>query len=166
MKLSLICALDRRRAIGLRGELLFYLPAALRHSKALTTGHTVLMGRRTFQSLPKGALPNRRNVVVSRNPAFTAEGAEVYPTMEAALAACEADELVFVIGGESVYAAALPLAHELCLTFVEASAPEADTYFPAYDEAEWQLVAEECHEPDERNAEAYRFCTFRRKPQP
>ena len=166
MKLSLICALDRRRAIRLRGELLFYLPADLRHFKALTTGHTVLMGRRTFQSLPKGALPNRRNVVVSRNPAFTAEGAEVYPTMEAALAACEADEQVFVIGGESVYAAALPLAHELCLTFVEASAPEADTYFPAYDEAEWQLVAEECHEPDERNAEAYRFCTFRRKPQP
>ena len=91
MKLSLICALAENGAIGLRGGLLYRLPADLKHFKQLTTGHTVLMGRKTFESLPKGALPNRRNVVITRQAGFSAPGIEVFHSLEEALAACASD---------------------------------------------------------------------------
>ena len=101
MTLSLMCALDENRAIGCQGKLLFYLPADLKHFKELTTGHTVLMGRKTFESLPKGALPNRRNVVVTRQDGYAAPNIEVFHSFEEALKACETDEKAFVLGGES-----------------------------------------------------------------
>ena len=99
MTLHIICALAANRAIGNKGQLVYYLPADLRHFKALTTGHTVLMGRKTFESLPKGALPNRRNVVITRQEGYTQPGIEVFHTFEEALKACAADEHVYVIGG-------------------------------------------------------------------
>lgn len=163
MHLSLICALTRNRAIGLRGDLLYHLPADLRHFKALTTGHTVLMGRRTFESLPKGALPNRRNVVISRQAGYSAPGIEVFPSLETALAACAADEEVFVIGGASVYEESLPLADRLCLTLIDDEPAEADTFFPACDLSEWEEVGREEHPADERHAVPFAFVTYRRK---
>ena len=91
-KISIIAAVDRRMAIGFENKLLFWLPNDLKRFKALTTGNTIVMGRKTFESLPKGALPNRRNVVLSSNPAAECPGAEVFPSLETALQSCKEDE--------------------------------------------------------------------------
>lgn len=163
MKLSIICALTEKRAIGLRGNLLFHLPADLRHFKSLTIGHTVIMGRKTFESLPKGALPNRRNIVITKQNDYAAPHIEVFHNLEAALSSCENDEEAFIIGGESVYAAALPQADFLCLTIIHAEPIEADTFFPAFNLADWQLENEEHHEPDEKNRQPYTFANYSRK---
>lgn len=165
MTLHIICALTDNHAIGLRGGLLYHLPADLKHFKALTTGHTILMGRRTFESLPKGALPNRRNVVITRQATFQAPGVEVYHSFEAALKACKTDEEVFAIGGASVYAAALPLADRLCLTHIRTTPDEADTFFPPYDPAQWELEWEEEHPADEKGRPAFTFANYIRKKQ-
>ena len=129
-KISIIAAVDRRMAIGFENKLLFWLPNDLKRFKALTTGNTIVMGRKTFESLPKGALPNRRNVVLSSNPTAECPGAEVFPSLEAALQSCKEDEHVYIIGGASVYQQALPFADELCLTEIDSTAPEADAFFP------------------------------------
>lgn len=163
MTLSIICALTQNHAIGLKGGLLYYLPADLKHFKQLTTGHTILMGRKTFESLPKGALPNRRNLVVTHQHDFTAPGIEVFHSIEEALQACKDDEEVFAIGGESIYEATLPLAQRLCLTHIEATPEEADTFFPPYDKTAWQEEWREHHEPDEKNKLAYDFVNYIRK---
>ena len=158
-----IVAVSQSWGIGKGGDLLFRLPSDLRRFKALTTGHTVLMGRKTFESLPKGALPNRRNVVITRQEGYTQPGIEVFHTFEEALKACATDEHVYVIGGESVYAAALPLADALSLTHIEATPEEADTFFPETDGSLWETVSTEHHEPDERNTVPYNFTEYRRK---
>lgn len=163
MLLSIICALTQNRAIGNKGGLLYYLPADLKHFKSLTTGHTVLMGRKTFESLPKGALPNRRNVVITHQTDYSAPDIEVFHSFEEALRACEKDEEVYVIGGESVYAEALPLANRLCLTHIEATPDEADTFFPPFNANDWTIESSETHTPDERNALPYTFVNYRRK---
>lgn len=160
--IAIICALAANRAIGYQNRLIYHLSADLRRFKALTTGHTIIMGRRTFESLPKGALPNRRNIVLSRRADLVCPGAEVFPSLTAALAACAADEAVYVIGGESVYAEALPLADRLCLTHVAATPAAADAFFPEFDAAGWRLVASESHEADEKNAEPYTFADYER----
>ena len=129
-KISIIAAVDRRMAIGFENKLLFWLPNDLKRFKALTTGNTIVMGRKTFESLPKGALPNRRNVVLSSNPAAECPGAEVFPSLEAALQSCKEDEHVYIIGGASVYQQAIPFADELCLTEIDNTAPEADAFSP------------------------------------
>ena len=161
--LTLIAAVARNGAIGNKNQLLYWLPNDLKRFKALTTGHTIVMGRKTFESLPKGALPNRRNIVLTRNAAFTADNVEVFPSLEAALAACQTDEEVFIIGGASVYAEALPYANRLCLTLVEDTPAEADAFFPAIDETEWQVTADETHPTDERHAHPYRFVDYERR---
>lgn len=102
-RISIIAAVDSRMAIGFQNKLLFRLPNDLKRFKALTTGNTIIMGRKTFESLPKGALPNRRNVVLSSNPAAECPGAEVFTSLEAALESCQAEEKVYIIGGASVY---------------------------------------------------------------
>ncbi len=160
--ITIICALARNRAIGRDNRLLYHLSADLRRFKALTTGHTIIMGRRTFESLPKGALPNRRNIVLSRNAETSCTGAEVYASLEQALDTCR-DEDVYVIGGESVYAAALPLADRLCLTHIEAKPERADAFFPETDMAQWREVSSERHEADEKNAVPYVFADYLRK---
>lgn len=162
--ISIIVAIAANRAIGLRGGLIYRLSADLRRFKSLTTGHTVVMGRRTFESLPKGALPNRRNIVLSRTAGAGAfPGAEAFPSLEAALAACTAEEQVFVIGGASVYAEALPLADRLCLTHLDATPTEADVFFPEYDAGEWLCVSSESHEADEKNEVPYTFADYVRR---
>ena len=108
MLLSLIAAIDRRRAIGYQNKLLFWLPNDLKRFKALTTGHTILMGRKTFESLPKGALPNRRNVVLSSSASLSLPGAEVFHSLEEALASCLPDEHVYIIGGRASTAKHFP----------------------------------------------------------
>ena len=159
--LTIIAAIARNNALGLRGKLLYWLPNDLKRFKALTTGHTIIMGRKTFESLPKGALPNRRNVVLTRG-GQSFPGCDVYPSLEAALASCAAGEDIYIIGGASVYAEALPLADRLCLTHVDDTPAEADAFFPPIG-ADWQVEADERHDPDERHAHAYRFTDYVRK---
>lgn len=138
MTLSLIAAVDQRGAIGYRNHLLFHLAEDLHHFKALTLGHTIIMGRKTYDSLPHGALPQRRNIVLSKQLKHLKD-AECYASIEAALAECQTDDEVFVIGGAEVYHAFLPLAHRLYLTEVNAEAMEADAFFPSFDKEKWLL---------------------------
>lgn len=159
---SIICALAENGAIGNKGDLLYHLRADLQRFKALTTGHTVVMGRRTFESLPKGALPNRRNIVLTRQADYSAPGIEVYSNLDEALACCGADEHVFIIGGASVYAEAMPHAERLYLTHIHATPDEADVYFPEIDSAAWQRVAEEAHDADAQNDKAFTFADYER----
>lgn len=161
--LTIIAALAENRAIGYRNELVYHISADLKRFKALTTGHTLVMGRRTFESLPKGALPHRRNIVLTRHADARFDGAETFPTLEEALRACEGEE-VFVIGGASVYAEALPKADCLELTHVAATPAEADVFFPEINESEWTLTAREDFPADEAKGQPpYAFCTYRRK---
>ena len=161
--LTLIAAVAKNGAIGNKNQLLYWLPNDLKRFKALTSGHTIVMGRKTFESLPKGALPNRRNIVLTRNNSFTADNIEVFPSLEKALATCQADEEVFIIGGASVYAEALPMADRLCLTLVEDTPAEADAFFPTIDETEWQVIADKAQPTDERHAHSYRFVDYKRR---
>ena len=160
--LTLICALAQNRAIGFENKLLYHLRADLQRFKALTTGNTIIMGRKTFESLPKGALPNRRNLVLTHNQDWSAPGVEVFSSLEDALNACEVGEKVFVIGGESVYVEALPLADMLCLTHILDTPNQADAFFPEFNTEEWEKVSEELHEADEQNDKPYAFVDYRR----
>ena len=128
--ISIIVAIAQDRAIGYKGDLIYHLSADLKRFKALTTGHTVLMGRKTFESLPKGALPNRRNIVLTRQQGVSFPGTEVYPSITEALEHCAPDEKVFIIGGAQIYAQALELADELEITLVHDTPAEADTLLP------------------------------------
>ena len=161
--IALIAAIDRRRAIGYQNKLLYWLPNDMKRFKALTTGHTIVMGRRTFESLPKGALPNRRNIVLSTSPSLELPGAEVFRSLEEALAACRADEQVYIIGGASLYRQALPLADCLCLTEIDAEAPQADAFFPPVDAAVWQEKSREPHPADEKHPCPYAFVDYVRR---
>ena len=167
--LTIIAAIAENNAIGLKGKLLYWLPADLRRFKALTTGHTIIMGRKTFESLPKGALPNRRNIVLSRSKQDY-PGAESFPSLTEALAACNlplkeagGSEEVYIIGGASVYAEALPLADRLCLTEVHDTPAEADAFFPAFNRDEWVVAFLEKHEKDEKHDHDYDFIDYVRK---
>ncbi len=161
--LSIICAVADNGAIGRNNQLLYHLRADLQRFKALTTGHTVVMGRRTFESLPKGALPNRRNIVLSRQPDFSAPGVEVFASLEEALRHIVPAEEAFIIGGASVYAEALPLADRLYLTEVHASPADADVFFPDFDAADWQLLSAEKHGADAWNEVPFHFSDYVRR---
>ena len=128
--IHIIVAIDRKGAIGGRGDMLFHLRADLRRFKALTMGHTLIMGRKTFDSLPGGALPGRRNIVVSRNESFSAPGTERAASLAEALAMAGESE-VFIIGGAQIYVLALPLADVLDLTVKDAEGANPDTFFPS-----------------------------------
>lgn len=160
--ITIICALAENNAIGYNNELLYHLRADLQRFKALTTGHTIVMGRRTFESLPKGALPHRRNIVLSRNAHAQYPGAETFTSLDAALKACSADEEVFIIGGESVYAEVLPMADRLCLTHIEGTPEQADAFFPTFDVTQWEITCDEHHDADEKNAVPFRFVDYKR----
>lgn len=159
--ISIIAAVAKNRAIGYQNKLIYWLPNDLKRFKALTTGHTIIMGRNTFLSLPKGALPNRRNIVLSRSTkAF--KGCDVYPSIEEALKHCSAEEDIYIIGGASVYKQALPLADRLCLTEIDDTPAEADTFFPPY-EADWKEESREDHPTDDRHDFPYSFVDYIRK---
>ena len=160
--LSIIVCVARNNAIGYKNDLLYHLRADLRRFKELTTGHTVIMGRRTYESLPKGALPNRRNIVLTRQH-LAFPNTEVYPSLEEALNHCEAEEHVFVMGGSSVYKESLPLATRLYLTLVDDVPAVADTFFPDLCGDEWTEVSHEHHEADEKNDKPFDFITLVRK---
>lgn len=162
MRLSLIVAVARDGAIGKDNQLLWHLSADLKRFKALTTGHTILMGRNTWLSLPNGALPNRRNVVISRT-LVSAEGAEVCASIEDALTLVADEREAFVIGGGEIYSALLPSAQRIYLTEVDATFEGADTYFPTIEWDQWTILHEEYLARDERNQYDTRYIVLERK---
>lgn len=155
MCLSVIVAIDQKNAIGKDNRLLWHLPADLQHFKRITSGHTIIMGRKTYDSIGK-PLPNRRNIIISRNKNLTIAGCDVVGSLDDALSLCREEKEVFIIGGAEIYRQALPLASKLYLTCVEMEA-DADTFFPAIDPDEWQIVSEEKHAADEKNKYSYHF---------
>ncbi len=161
--LSLIVAIDENNAIGINGDMLCHLPNDLRHFKTTTSGHTVIMGKRTLFSLPKYPLPNRRNIVLSSQPDTSIEGVEWVTSIEEAQQAVAAEEEAFIMGGGMVYKQFMPIADKLYITHIHHAFPAADTYFPAINPNEWKLISEERHEADERHAYAYSFCEYIRK---
>ncbi len=158
--ISIIAAVAENRAIGYQNKLLYWLPNDMKRFRLLTTGNTIVMGRRTFESLPKGALPNRRNVVVSRSGSSFG-GAETFPSLEAALGSCAPDEEVFIIGGASVYEQSMPLADRLCLTEIADTPAQADAFFPDY--SDWKEMSREHHERDEKHSFEYDFVDYIRR---
>lgn len=150
MKISLIVAVAEDRAIGDKGNLLWHLSSDLKRFKAITTGHTIIMGRKTYDSLPNGALPNRRNIVVSRQ-LKSLKDAEVYSDIDEALKATSDEDIVYIIGGGEIYKKTFPRADELHITLVHKSYPEADTRFPEWKLTDWNILKQEQICQDEKN---------------
>ena len=161
MTLALIVAVAANGVIGRNGTLPWRLPEDLRHFRELTSGHAIIMGRRTWASLP-GALPNRQNIVVSRHPGFRAEGAMVVTSLEAAIRAVVYPSPPFCIGGGELFRAALPLADTAYVTEI-ARAFEGDATFPALDSREWIETSRETHVKGGEDGFEYAFVTYRRR---
>ena len=161
-KLALIAAIAKNNAIGHENKLIYWLPNDLKRFKELTTGHTIIMGSNTFRSLPKGALPNRRNIVLSRKEKEF-PGCETFSSLEEALANCNNEQIVYIIGGEMLYRTALPQADILCLTEVDDIPKEADAFFPTFAKNEWEILEMEEHGTDEKHNFNYRFVTYSRR---
>lgn len=141
MKISLIVAMARNHAIGLNGQMPWHLPADLKHFRAITMGHPIIMGRKTFAAIGK-PLPGRRNLVITHNPDFKAEGAEVFNQIDAALEQCGETEQVFVIGGATLYEVLMERADYLYLTEIDQDFA-GDTFFPEFDRGDWQELDRE-----------------------
>ena len=158
--ISIIAAVAENRAIGIHNRLPWHLPADLKYFRNKTLGHHVIMGRKNYQSIGK-PLPQRTNIVITRDPGFDAPGCVVVNSIDAALAAADGDPEVFIIGGAGIYAQSLPFADRLYLTLVHHSF-EGDTYFPELEWAQWKEISKEFHEPDERNPYPYTFVVLDR----
>lgn len=161
MDIALVAALDRHRAIGRGNALPWHLPADLKRFKAVTLGHPVLMGRRTAEAIGR-PLPGRRNLVLTRSGAAPFDGTDAVASIDEAIDAAGGDTLM-VIGGAEVYALTLSHATRLLLTHVDTRVPDADAFFPAYDPAQWQVVAREAHPADARHEFAFEFVDYARR---
>lgn len=174
--LSIIaCISQTNRAIGYQNRLLYHIKCDLTRFRELTTGHAIIMGRKTYESLPHGALPHRRNIVVSHN-LKELEGCEVYPSLKEAVEAAGkpadtagkavnapcpiSNEEIFIIGGESIYRQILPEAHKLYLTVVDDTPQQADAFFPEINAEEWELIEKEMR--NENNV-SFSFLTYLKK---
>lgn len=173
MIVSLIAAIGQNNELGKGNDLLWHLPADMKYFRDTTRGHTVIMGRKTFESLPTGPLPNRRNIVITQDANYEKDGIEVVHSLDEALLLVSReqgskfeevdDEIeVFVIGGGQIYAEAMVKANRLYITHVEASL-DADTYFPEINTTIWKEVAREEHTRDAQNPYDYAFCVWEKK---
>lgn len=163
MNISIIVAASLNNAIGYKDKLLYWLPNDLKRFKALTTGHTIIMGRKTFESLPKGALPNRRNIVLSTQKGVSFEGAEIFPSLEEAVTNCSKEDEIFIIGGASVYKQSINIADRIYLTRIEDVTKEADAFFPLIDENKWEEKSRETYPIDEKHPYSYSFINYQKK---
>ena len=154
----------KNRAIGLKEKIPWHLPADFKHFKEITMGHPVVMGRKTYDSMGK-ALPGRTNIVLTRSPEFNPPDAATVPSLKEALDLTSGAGEVFVIGGQSAYEEALPLADKIYLTLVEAKV-EGDAFFPKFEGDEWRLVGQEAYGKDKKNPLNYTYLIYERKRQP
>jgi dihydrofolate reductase len=158
MIVSSVVAISENNAIGKDNKLLWYLPTDLKHFKQITNGQTIIMGRKTFDSMGK-PLPNRRNIVITRNPDLKLDGAEVTNSVAEALSLCKTEKEVFIIGGAEIYKQAMDQTNRIYLTRVHQRF-DADAYFPELDMTKWVETAREEHQPDEKNNIAFTFLTL------
>ena len=161
--ISIIVAIAENYAIGKKGDLLCHMPADLKHFKTITSGHTVMMGERTFLSLPKHPLPNRRNIVLTDVKGKTFEGAETVYSLDEMVAQVNPEEEAFVIGGGMVYRQMMERADKLYITHIHHSWPDADTFFPEIDPKVWKQLSAERHSADENNPYDYTFAEYGRR---
>ena len=157
----LIAAVAKNNALGKNNDLIWHLPNDFKRFKALTSGHYIIMGRKTFESFPK-PLPNRTHVVITRQKEYQPEGCIVVDSIEKALAISPKNEDVFIIGGGEIYILGLPFAQKIELTRIHNDF-EADVFFPEIDLKQWKLVEEEFHLKDEKHKHDFSFQTFLRK---
>jgi dihydrofolate reductase len=159
MTVSIIVAIGENHAIGKNNQLLWHMPNDLKHFKDITSGRTIIMGRKTFDSVGK-PLPRRRNIVVTRQD-ITIPGCEVVKSIEDGLALCKDEDEVFIGGGAEIYKLAMHLTDRIYLTIIHKNF-DADTFFPEINPAEWKEVKREDFEPDEKNPLPYSFITLER----
>ena len=162
MLLSLIVAFDKDRVIGRNGELPWKLPRDLQRFKSLSVGKTIIMGRKTHQSIGR-VLPERKNVVITNNPQFVQVGCPIFSSLDAALKGLEAEEEVFIIGGESLYRESIPLASIIYLTEVEGLVNGGDTFFPMLEADEWRAEVLGRYPPDQKNNFGMTFKVLHRR---
>ena len=162
MTISAVVVTDIHSAIGKDNKLLIHFPADLKRFKAITTGHSIIMGRKTFESLGK-PLPNRRNIVISRQTQLNYPGVEMCQSIEQALDGCRSEAEVFIIGGAEIYNLSFHLIDLIYLTRIH-KAFEADTYFPEINPVEWKLTEQEHFESDEKNDFSYSFLKYESRP--
>ncbi|WP_142603972.1 dihydrofolate reductase [Solitalea koreensis] len=159
--INIIVAKANNNAIGSKNTLIWHLPADLKYFRKLTTGNTVIMGRKTYDSIGK-PLPNRRNIIITRNVDLMIDGCEVVNSLEAALTLSTSDEKVFIIGGADIYRQSMEFAHTLYVTEIH-NEFEGDSYFPKIDSNKWIEVTREDHLKDEKNTLDYSFVIYNRK---
>ena len=162
MTLTLIAAAAENNALGKDNQMIWHLPDDFKRFKQLTTGHYMIMGRKTFDSLP-GLLPNRMHVIITRQKNFTAEGCIIVNSLDEAIAVCPQDEEVFVIGGGEIYRQSIDKADKIELTRVYGTSPEADAFFPEIDTGKWKLTEETFHPKDEKHKYDMAFLTWMKK---
>ena len=163
-RISLLVAMARNRVIGRDNQIPWHLPADLKRFKALTMGHHIVMGRKTWESINR-LLPGRTTVIVTRNPQFAVAGAKIARSIEDALQQCGGDAEIFVIGGEQIFRAALPYAQRLYLSAIDADVA-GDTYMPPIDLSAWQLTHEEVHTAQAPSGLPWRFLVYDRAQAP
>ncbi len=159
--ITLIAAAAENNALGKDNQLVWHLPNDFKRFKQITSGHYIIMGRKTFESFPK-PLPNRTHVIITRQKNYSIEGCIVVHSMEEAIEICPKNEDLFVIGGAEIYNQSIHFADKIELTRVHANF-EADAYFPEINSMDWQLVFEEKHSKDEKHNFDYTYQTFLRK---
>lgn len=160
--ISIIAAVADDNSIGKDLDLLWRLPADMKHFKNITTGHTIIMGRKTFDSLPKGALPNRKNIIISSSAENKFKDCEHFRSIKEALGACKDEEEVFIIGGATIYNQTISMADKLYITHVHETFPDANVHFPTINREEWQETERNECESDEKNPFAHTFSTYHR----
>ena len=163
MEISIIVAIGKKNEIGRNNGLLCRLPADLKRFKELTTGHAIVMGRKTFESLPGGALPNRRNIVLTRDKSLSFDNCFIYSSLSEIVDNEKGNKEIFIIGGGEIYRQALPIVNKLYLTKICAEFDDADTFFPEINYLEWEEVSCEDFKSDEKNPYDYTFLVYRRK---
>lgn len=161
-EIGIVVIIDENNGIGKDGELLCHLPNDLKHFKKITTGHTIIMGRKTYESLPKGALPNRINIVITSDNKENYPGCIVARSVYEAILLSEEQEKVYIVGGGKIYNSTLHLANKLYLTRIHHIFEEADTFFPEIDFDNWKLVEEDNHKADEKHLYDYSFQTYQK----
>jgi len=160
--ITLIAAAAENNALGKDNDLIWHLPNDFKRFKQITTGHFIVMGRKTFESFPK-PLPNRTHIIITRQGDYNVpDGCIVVNSLKKAIEICPKDEEIFIIGGGEIYRQSMAIADKIELTRVFTT-PDADTFFPEIVSADWQLVSEQFHPKDEKHAFSFTFLTYRRK---
>ncbi len=159
--ISAVVVVDANNGIGKENKLLVHFPADLKRFKSITTGHSIVMGRKTFDSMGR-ALPNRRNILISRQRNLTAEGAEIASSLQEALNFCRDEKEVFIIGGAEIFRQAFDIIDRIYLTRIHKSF-DADTFFPEINDMDWQEADRTDFKPDEKTPFSYSFITYQKR---